>query len=48
VSLFALLLVYQQSLVRPDDLSRVDLAFFTTNGVASVLFAVMAISDLYL
>lgn len=31
-------LVYQHSLVKPHDLSRVNMAFFTVNGVISVLF----------
>jgi len=30
-------LVYEHSLVKPDDLSRVDLAFFTLNGLVSLL-----------
>ena len=46
-SLFIGLLVYQHRLVRPDDLSRVNLAFFTTNGVASLLFGGLVILDLY-
>jgi len=37
------LLFYQHSLVKPDDLSKVDGAFMTTNGVASFIFAVFAI-----
>ena len=41
------LLVYQHTLVRPGDLSRVNLAFFTTNGVASVLFGAVSILDFY-
>lgn len=39
MSIFLVLLVYQHSIVKPNDLSRVNLAFGTTNGVASVLFA---------
>lgn len=36
----SLLLVYEQSLVKPNDLSRVNLAFFTLNGFVSIgLFA---------
>lgn len=46
-ALFVALLVYQHSLVRADDLRRVNLAFFTTNGVASVLFALLGIASLY-
>lgn len=46
VGLFTGLLFYQHRLVTPTDLSKVNLAFFTTNGVASVLFAVLAIADM--
>jgi 4-hydroxybenzoate polyprenyltransferase len=42
------LLVYEQSLVSADDLSRVDAAFFTVNGWASVLFAAFWAVDLWL
>ncbi|NDC77245.1 MAG: 4-hydroxybenzoate octaprenyltransferase [Chitinophagia bacterium] len=45
-ALFCAMLVYQQSLVSPDDLSRVNLAFMTANGVASVVFGVLAILDI--
>lgn len=47
-AVFIGLLLYQQSIVSPTDLSRVNLAFGTTNGVASVLFAVGAIGALLL
>ncbi len=40
VAAVAGLLVYEQSLVAPDDLSRLDAAFFTTNGFISILFFV--------
>ena len=36
VGLVALLIGYEHSLVRPDDLSRVNQAFFQVNGVISV------------
>ena len=39
-SVFITLLFYQHLLVKPNDLSKVNLAFFTTNGIASVIFAV--------
>ncbi|MXY69360.1 MAG: 4-hydroxybenzoate octaprenyltransferase [Acidobacteriia bacterium] len=42
------LLVYEQSLVSADDLSRVDAAFFTVNGWASVLFFAFWAVDLWL
>jgi 4-hydroxybenzoate polyprenyltransferase len=34
----AMLLVYEHSLVRPGDLSKLDAAFFTMNGVISLMF----------
>ncbi|MCG3167335.1 MAG: 4-hydroxybenzoate solanesyltransferase [Bacteroidia bacterium] len=47
-AVFSGLLLYQHSLVKPNDLSKVNLAFFTTNGIASIVFAGLAIADLYL
>ena len=44
--LFTTLLIYQHSIVRHDDLSKVTLAFGTTNGIASIIFAVFVILDL--
>lgn len=46
VVVFAGMLIYQHSVVKPDDLRRVNLAFMTANGIASVVFAVFVISDL--
>jgi len=40
------LLFYQHTLVKSDDLSKVNVAFFTTNGIASVIFAVFTITEL--
>ncbi len=40
------MLLYQHSIVKPHDLSRVNIAFMTANGIASVAFAVFVISDL--
>ncbi|RMG77482.1 MAG: 4-hydroxybenzoate octaprenyltransferase [Bacteroidetes bacterium] len=45
--LFTGLLFYQHTLVKPNDLSKVNLAFFTTNGVASLLFGSLVILDLF-
>ncbi len=45
--LYGSLLVYQQVLVRPHDLSRVNLAFMTANGLASVIFSFFVIVDLF-
>jgi 4-hydroxybenzoate polyprenyltransferase len=47
VSVFCGLLIYQHTLVKPNDLSKVNIAFFTTNGIASVIFAVFVLLDLY-
>ncbi|MDF1674047.1 MAG: hypothetical protein P1U41_11100, partial [Vicingaceae bacterium] len=46
--LFVSLLIYQHLLVKPNDLSKVNLAFFTTNGVASVLFAAFVLLDIFI
>jgi 4-hydroxybenzoate polyprenyltransferase len=42
------LLIYEHSLVKPDDLSRVDAAFFTMNGYVSVLFFLFWAADIFL
>lgn len=44
--IFVGLLFYQHTLVKPNDLSKINLAFFTTNGIASVIFAVFTITEL--
>jgi 4-hydroxybenzoate polyprenyltransferase len=46
--IFIGLLIYQQTLVKPNDLSRVTLAFATTNGIASVLFCICVCADIFL
>ncbi len=45
---FIALLIYQHTLVKPNDLKKVNLAFFTTNGIASVVFAIFVIADLFI
>lgn len=45
-AIFFILLIYQHSLVKSGDLSKVNLAFFTTNGIASVIFAVFVLLEL--
>lgn len=44
--IFTGMLFYQHMLVKPDDLRKVNLAFVTTNGIASVLFGIFVIFDL--
>ncbi|MCZ8285073.1 MAG: 4-hydroxybenzoate octaprenyltransferase, partial [Bacteroidia bacterium] len=48
VAFFIGLIVYQHSIVKPNDLSRVNLAFGTTNGIASVVFATFTITSLFI
>lgn len=45
-AVFIILLVFQHSIVRYDNLSKVNIAFGTTNGIASLIFAVFVILDL--
>jgi 4-hydroxybenzoate polyprenyltransferase len=47
VLIFGGMLLYQHSIVKPDDLRRVNLAFMTANGIASVVFALFVITDLF-
>jgi len=46
--IFTSLLLYQHLIVKPDDISKVTIAFGTTNGIASILFAFFIILDLYI
>lgn len=46
VAVFCGMLLYQHSIVKPTDLRRVNIAFMTANGIASVVFAVFVIADL--
>ena len=47
-AIFLALLMYQHSIVKHDDLSRVNLAFGTTNGIASVVFAICFLIDYFI
>lgn len=44
--IFTTLLIYQHILLKHNDLSKINLAFFTTNGIASVVFGIFVIADL--
>ncbi len=46
VGLTAVLLVIENSLVKPDDFSRVNLAFFNINGVVSVVLCGLTVADI--
>jgi len=47
-AVFIGLLLFQHTLVKHNDLSKVNLAFFTTNGIASVIYGFFVIVSLYL
>jgi len=44
-AIFLMLVVYQHRLVKHDDLSKIDMAFFKTNGIASLVFGLCFIVD---
>jgi 4-hydroxybenzoate polyprenyltransferase len=48
ILVFIGMLVYQHRLVKPNDLSKVNIAFMTANGIASVVFGILVIADLLL
>lgn len=48
MAIFAGILLYQHSIVKPADLSRVNIAFMTANGIASVIFAVFVLLELFI
>lgn len=45
-AVFVSMLIYQHTLVKPGDLSKVNRAFFTTNGIASIVFACFVVVEL--
>ena len=47
-TVFCGMLIYQHLIVKPNDLSRVNIAFMKANGIASVVFAVFVIADMFL
>lgn len=48
VAVFAFFLYHQHTLVKPNDLSKVDRAFFSSNGIASVAFCVLVLLDIFI
>jgi 4-hydroxybenzoate polyprenyltransferase len=48
IAVFVGMLIYQHSIVKPNDLSKVNIAFMTANGIASVVFAVLVVADIFL
>jgi 4-hydroxybenzoate polyprenyltransferase len=48
LSVFIGMLLYQHSIVKPNDLSKVNIAFMTANGIASVVFGVIVIASIFI
>lgn len=48
IVLFSCLIIYQHTIVKSNDLSRVNMAFFTLNGMASLIFGLIFIYDAFL
>ncbi len=48
ITVFIGMLFYQHSIVKPNDLSKVNIAFMTANGIASVVFSVFVLLDIFL
>ena len=48
VGIVVLIFIYEQVIVKPDDLSRVNLAFFTLNGMISLVLMALSIADILL
>ena len=47
IGVFIGMLIYQHSIVKSNDLSKVNIAFMTANGIASVVFAVFVLLDIF-
>ena len=48
VGIVVLIFTYEHAIVKPDDLSRVNLAFFTLNGMISLVLMALSIADILL
>jgi 4-hydroxybenzoate polyprenyltransferase len=48
LAIFIGMLLYQHSIVKPNDLSKVNIAFMTANGIASVVFGVIVIASIFI
>ncbi|WP_456399432.1 UbiA-like polyprenyltransferase [Persephonella sp.] len=47
ISLLALFLIYEHSLIKENDLSKINVAFFTVNGYVSIFFLIFVILDVF-
>lgn len=48
LAVFIGMLLYQHSIVKPNDLSKVNIAFMTANGIASVVFGIIVITSIFI
>ena len=48
VAIVVLIFIYEHAIVKPTDLSRVNLAFFTLNGMISLVLMVLSVADILL
>jgi len=48
IIVFIGMLIYQHSIIKPTDLRRVNIAFMTANGIASIVFAVFVLLDIWI
>lgn len=48
LAVFIGMLLYQHSIVKPTDLSKVNIAFMTANGIASVVFGIIVIASIFI
>ena len=48
IAIFIGMLIYQHSIVKPTNLTKVNIAFMTANGIASVVFAIFVLLDIFL
>ncbi len=46
--IFSILLIYQHTIVKSNDLSKVNIAFFTTNGIASAILSLFTILSIFI
>ena len=46
VGIVSIILIYEHVIVKPNDLSRVNLAFFTLNGMVSLVLMALSVADI--
>lgn len=48
VCFVSIMLIYEHSLIKPHDLSKISLAFFTVNGIISMILMVVTLVDIFI